>query len=132
MAITDEQYVSLTTYRKNGEAKETPVWIVDLGDGKAGFTTQGTSWKCKRIRNDDRVLLQPCDQRGNITAGSEIVSGTATLETGAGFDRVRAKVKEKYGFMVTVIITMNKVRGLMGKGGDSDTAVVITLDDPAA
>lgn len=129
MSITDEQYVSLTTYRKNGEAKELPVWIVDLGDGKAGFTTEGNSWKCKRIRNDDRVLLQPCDQRGNITAGSEIVSGTATLEKGAEFDRVRQLVKEKYGFMVTMIIVVNKVRGLLGKGGDSDTAVVITLAD---
>lgn len=129
MSITDQKYVSLTTYRQNGEAKELPVWIVDLGDGKAGFTTEGNSWKCKRIRNDNRVLLQPCDQSGNITAGSEILSGTAELKTDADFDRVRAKVKEKYGFMVTMIIAMNKVRGLLGKGGDSDTAVVITLDE---
>ena len=128
MGITDEKFVSLTTYRKNGEPKELPVWIVDLGDNKAGFTTHGDSWKCKRIRNDNRVTLQPCDQRGNITAGSEIVSGIAELATGAEFDQVRAKVKKKYGMMVNVIIAMNKVRGLLGQGGDSDTAVVITLD----
>lgn len=127
MSITEEKYVSLTTYRKNGEAKETPVWIVDLGDGKAGFTTQGTSWKCKRIRNDERVLLQPCDQRGNITPGTEVVSGTAELHTGPEFERVRAGVKKKYGFMVNLIIIANTIGGLFGKGGDSDTAVVITL-----
>lgn len=130
MSIAAEKYLSLTTYRKNGEAKEAPVWIADLGDGTMGFTTHGESWKCKRIRNDNRVALQPCDQRGNITAGSEKVSGTAVLAAaGADFERVRAKIKAKYGVMVTVIIAVNKVRGLFGKGGDSDTAVIITLDD---
>ena len=129
MAISDEKYVSLTTYRKNGEAKQLPVWIADLGDGTAGFTTQGHSWKCKRIRNDNRVLLQPCDQRGNVRPGSEILSGTAELQTGADFDRVRAKIKKKYGFMTNVVIAMNTIGGFFGKGGDSDTAVVITLDE---
>ena len=129
MSITDEKYVLLTTYRKNGEAKELPVWIVDLGNGQAGFTTHGNSWKCKRIRNNPQVLLQPCDQRGNITAGTTTVSGTAELKTGVDFDRVRTKVKEKYGFAVTMIVAMNKVLGLLGKGGDSDTAVIITLTE---
>ena len=128
MSIADEKYLSLTTYRKNGETKALPVWIVDLGDGAMGFTTHGESWKCKRIRNDNRVMLQPCDQRGNLTAGTDVVTGTAVLATGTDFDRVRTKVKQKYGFMVTLIIAMNKVRGLLGKDGDSDTAVIITLD----
>ena len=128
MSLSDEKYLSLTTYRKNGEAKEAPVWIVDLDDGTMGFTTQGESWKCKRIRNDNRVAVQPCDQRGGITPGTEKVSGTAVLATGADFDRVRAKIKGKYGMMVNVIIVVNKLRGLFGKGGDSDTAVIITLD----
>lgn len=128
MSITDEKYVSLTTYRKNGEAKEVPVWIVDLGGNQAGFTTHGQSWKCKRIRNDNRITLQPCDQRGKLTPGSDIVSGTATLATGPEFDRVRSKVKDKYGFMVTIISTVNKLGGLLGKGGDSDTAVIMALD----
>jgi len=128
MSIVDEKYLSLTTYRKNGEAKRAPVWIVDLGDGTIGFTTQGDSWKCKRIRNDNRIALQPCDQRGNVTEGTDDVSGTAVLATGADFDRVRVAVKKKYGFMVNVVIVMNKIGGLFGKGGDSDTAVIITLD----
>jgi len=127
MSIADEKFVSLTTYRKNGEGKAAPVWIVDMGDGKVGFTTAGDSWKCKRIRNDDRVTLQPCDQKGKLTPGSPIVSGTAVLATGTDFDSVRSLVKKKYGFMVTLIIAVNKFRGLIGKGGDSDTAVVITL-----
>ena len=128
MSLADEKYLSLTTYRKNGEGKALPVWVVDLGDGTMGFTTHGESWKCKRIRNDSRVTVQPCDQRGNVTAGTDVVSGTAMLATGAEFDRTRTKIKAKYGFMVTMVIAMNKMRGMLGKGGDSDTAVIITLD----
>ncbi|NNC79410.1 MAG: PPOX class F420-dependent oxidoreductase, partial [Acidimicrobiales bacterium] len=48
MSIIDEKYLSLTTFRKNGEPKATPVWIVDLGNGTAGFTTASSSWKVKR------------------------------------------------------------------------------------
>lgn len=128
MAIADEKYLSLTTFRKNGERKATPIWIVDLGDGTMGFTTQGMSWKCKRIRNDPRVELQPSDSRGRPTQGSSAVPGTATLGTGAEFDRVRGKIKEKYGFQVAMIGAMQKIGKLFGKGADSDTAVIITLD----
>ena len=128
MSIADEKYVSLTTYRSNGEAKELPVWIVDLGDGTIGFTTDGNSWKCKRIRNNNRIALQPCDQRGNIREGTEKVAGTATVVTGAEMERVRAKIKDKYGFMVTVINTVYKVRRLFSRNtGASEAAVVITL-----
>ena len=43
MTISDEKYVSFTTYRKNGEPKPLPIWIVDLGDGEhlAAFGIDG-------------------------------------------------------------------------------------------
>ena len=62
MGIADENYVALTTFRKNGERKNTPIWIADLGDGTIGFTTSKDSWKVKRIGNDPRVELQPVQQ----------------------------------------------------------------------
>jgi len=129
MAVSDEKFLSLTTYRKDGSAKELPIWIADLGDGTMGFTTYGESYKCKRLRNDSRVLLQPCNQRGVVTAGTEQVSGTAVLSKGADFDRVRSAIKAKYGFMVNIIVAINKIGGLFGKRADSDTAVIITLDE---
>ena len=44
-AITDEKYVSLTTYKKDGSTKSLPVWIADFGDGTIGFTTASSSYK---------------------------------------------------------------------------------------
>ncbi len=132
MTIAAEKYVNLITYTKDGREKPAPVWIVDLGTDDAGrsqvgFTTWHQSWKAKRVRATPAVTLQPCDSRGRITAGSAIVSGTAEVVTGPRFDEVKAKVKNKYGVMVSVISAMNSVRSLLGKGGQSDSAIIITL-----
>lgn len=128
MSVANEKFLSLTTYRMDGSAKELPVWIVDLEDGTMGFTTNGDTYKCRRIRNNNKITLQPCNQRGAVTAGTEVVSGTAVLAQGADFDRVRSAIKKKYGFMANVIVVVNKIGGLFGKRRDSDTAVIITLD----
>lgn len=128
MQISDEKFVALTTYRKNGEAKVAPVWIVPLDDGTVGFTTASSSWKIKRIRNDPRVVLQPCDRRGRITEGSTAVNGTATFSQGSVFEDVRNRVKAKYGVAFTMINLIGNAAKIVGKGSGSDTAVVITLD----
>lgn len=132
MGIADEQYVNLITYTKDGREKPSPVWIVDLGtnengQSQVGFTTSGDSWKARRIGNTPAVTLQPCDQRGNVTEGSQVVSGTAEMATGPRFEEVQAKVKAKYGIWVTLISAMNRVRQVLGKGGPSHSAVIITL-----
>lgn len=128
MGIADEKYVSLTTYRKNGEAKRAPVWITDLGDGTVGFTTASSSWKVKRLRNDSRIELQPSDSKGNVRDGTEPVKGSATTAMGSEFDRVSALIKKKYGIQFTMISAVGKVAKLIGKGSGTDTAVIISLD----
>ncbi len=132
MNIADEQYVSLVSFKANGSPKPTPIWIVDLGrdaEGhqQAGFTTWGQSWKVKRIRNNRSVTLQPCDQRGVVAEGSDVIAATARIGSTAEFDEVRQLVKAKYGVWVTVIKTMNTVGSLLGKGGQSDSAVIFTI-----
>jgi len=123
MAIHDEKYLSFTTFTKAGEEKSTAVWIADLGDGTMGFTTPGESWKVKRLRNNANVLLQPCDQKGGITPGSERVQATAQVETSAAvFGEVRSAIKAKYPIGFRLIYVINKMAGR-----DSDTAVIVTL-----
>ncbi len=127
MNMAENKYVAFTTYRKNGEARTTPVWIADLGDGTVGFTTPGSSWKVRRMANNPRVMLQPSNGKGVPVAGSEAVEGTATASAG-DFDRVMTAIKAKYGWQVTMIRTVGKVAGLLGKEMTSDTGVIITLD----
>jgi len=129
MAISDEKYVTLTTFTRDGRPKPCPVWITDTGDGTVGFTTFSTSWKVKRINNDPRVTIQPSDARGNPTEGTEVLEGTATASQGPEFDRVKRLISSKYGIQFAMINFFGKVRAKMGKDSGTDTAVVITLNN---
>ena len=128
MAISDEKYVNLTTFTRGGRPKPTPVWITDTGDGTVGFTTFSTSWKVKRINNDAKVTIQPSDARGNPTAGTEVLEGTAVALQGQEFERVKKLIQAKYGIQFAMINLVGKVRAKMGKDSGTDTAIVITLN----
>lgn len=126
--LASSKYLSFTTFTKDGTAKPTPVWIVDLGTGELGFTTASSSWKVKRLRNNPSVILQPSDSRGRVTDGSEPVEGTARVEIGgAEFERVKGLVRQKYGFQHILIGGFGKLMSLLGKGKVSDAAVIVTL-----
>ena len=126
--IASEKYVSLTTYRKNGEAKPAPVWIVDTGDGTVGFCTASSSWKVKRLMNDPTVSVSPSDSKGKVAPGALAHSGTATVSADE-FDRVWALVIAKYGLQARGIKLMGSFMKLIGKGSGTDRAVIITLAD---
>jgi len=127
MSISDEKYVSVTTFRKDGTPKPLPVWIADFGDRTVGFTTSSSSYKVKRITNDPGVTLQPCNSKGVVIEGSEIVTGTAEVVSGAEFERCEAIVKKKYKLQYTAIKLVGKVAKMIGKGSGTDAAVKITL-----
>jgi len=137
MTLSDEKYVSSTTYRRNGNGVATATWIVPLDDCKIGFWTSSKSGKYKRLRHDARITLQASDARGKVKAsdargkvkaGSSPVDGTAELlTTGPVFDAVQSKVKAKYGIMVPVSRFFNTL-GHLGKGPFpyGDVAIVVT------
>ncbi|MFC9948618.1 PPOX class F420-dependent oxidoreductase [Streptomyces pratensis] len=98
MTIQDfarSEYVSLTTYRKDGTPVATPVWAA-ADDGVLYVWTRSDSWKVKRLRNDSRVLVTVCDVRGRIAEGAPSAEGTARLLDGAGTAAVRKVLARKY------------------------------------
>jgi PPOX class probable F420-dependent enzyme len=133
MTISDEKYIATTTYRKSGTAVPTPTWIVALNGARVGFWTSSASGKYKRLRNNPRIVLQPCDARGRVRAGSQPAEGTAELViSGADFDEIQRGIRAKYGVMVPVSRFFNTL-GHLGKGKFpyGDVGVVITVSDPA-
>jgi hypothetical protein len=59
----DQNYLNLETYRRSGEAMQTPVWFVQ--DGRKFFVlTVADSGKVKRIRNNSSVNVVPCKSDG--------------------------------------------------------------------
>jgi PPOX class probable F420-dependent enzyme len=129
MTLSDEKYVLLTTYRKDGTAVPTPVWIVGLDDGHFGFWTSSGSGKAKRLRQPSKVTVQPCDGRGRPKADSVASDATAQLATPDQLAEIRRKIIAKYGFMTKLTKLLNTIGGIVKRKriGYGDAGVVITL-----
>ena len=128
MAITDETYVLLTTFKRSGEGVGTAVWIAALPDGRCGFTTEAGSGKVKRIRNNPEVTLQPCDMRGNVKAGTDVVRATAEVLIGAEAMPVRDAIHAKHSVFTKVMAVGAFFRNLVRRKGDEpECAIRMTL-----
>lgn len=129
MALADEKYVLFTTYKKDGTAVSSPVWIADLGDGRLGFTTDLDSWKVKRLKRNPSVQLQPCSMRGEVKPGSSVVEGSAVAvdDVSAECKTVHRSIQRKYRLAMAAIGVATRVQQLLGKGGDRG-AIVISLN----
>ncbi len=92
-AISGQKYISLATFRKNGNAVYTPVWFAEE-NGHLYVMTASKMGKTKRIRNNPKVKMAPCTMRGKIT-GPEF-SGTARLLPPEDQQRVRRLINAKY------------------------------------
>jgi PPOX class probable F420-dependent enzyme len=114
--LASGKYLSLTTFKKDGTAVATPVWVARDG-GELVVITDATSGKAKRIRNSGRVVLAPCDMRGKVTGAS--VDGVASLTNSTETERIAAQIKRKYGLAYTMITLLERLRrrdsnGLVG------------------
>lgn len=132
-AIADEKFMSLTTFRRSGDRVSSPVWVVGLQDGRIGFWTAMGTGKTKRLKNDPRVEVRPCDRRGHVSEGAPRYAGTAALvQSGGAFTEVQGRVRAKYGFMTKVAQLIAK---LDPQGRQAltyaDTVVLVTLDAPS-
>jgi PPOX class probable F420-dependent enzyme len=73
------KYISLETFKKNGQGVSTPVWFV-THNGALYVYTDADSWKVKRIRNNSRVRVAVCNVRGTVKGPWS--DGTASLVEG--------------------------------------------------
>jgi PPOX class probable F420-dependent enzyme len=128
VAITDEKYVLLTTFRKNGEGVATPVWIVALPDGTAGFTTEVDSGKVKRIRNNPSATLQPCSLRGKVTDDAAVVKATADVLLGADARPVTKAVRRKYRVAILLLDVGTLFRKLLRRAEAEECAIRLRFD----
>jgi PPOX class probable F420-dependent enzyme len=96
-----QKYLNLETFKKNGTGVKTPVWFaadpsasLDSSDAKLYVYTIGVSGKVKRIRNNPRVKIAPCDMRGKVLG--EWVDARAEIVTGEEDARGTELLKKKY------------------------------------
>ncbi|HWN98334.1 MAG TPA: PPOX class F420-dependent oxidoreductase [Blastocatellia bacterium] len=94
--FTDEKYLSLETYRKTGAPIRTPVWFAEE-NGLLYVYSIADAGKVKRIRNNSKVRVAPCDMRGGLKG--EWIDAQARILEGAEADTVNHLLDQKYGLM---------------------------------
>ena len=106
--IKSEKYISLETYRKNGESVKSPVWFV-IKDDLVYVVTREQTGKVKRLKNNLQVKFALCTMKGKITG--EWISGTARiLSKEETMEAVKMRDK-KYGFMAKIAKFASKSKG---------------------
>lgn len=88
-----KQYLNFESYRKNGTPVQTPMWFAEA-DGLLIVYTLSDAVKVRRVRNNPRVRVAPCDARGGLKG--EWVDATATILDEAGAARGHTLLTKKY------------------------------------
>ena len=106
-ALAGEKYISLTTFKKDGTAVATPVWVVsDDGRRLLVWTGPGT-WKVKRLRRDPRVVVAASDYRGRVRG--ESFEGVGRLLDIPQGSLVEPLLDRKYGLMRRLLGVFNRL-----------------------
>lgn len=104
-----EPYVSLASFRRNGRAVETPVWIAEHG-GKLYVFSEAKAGKVKRLRNDARVRLAPCNYRGALRGPWS--DGTARIVADAETEAIAYRaLQQKYGWQMRLTDLLSRLAG---------------------
>jgi PPOX class probable F420-dependent enzyme len=117
--LGSQKYVLLTTYRRDGRAVATPLWVVPDPAGLACWTV-ADSGKVKRIRNGGRVTVTACDMRGNPQG--EPIEAQARIGEPADRLRVSRALAGKYGLVGRLTLAVSRLR----RGADGTVAILIS------
>lgn len=104
-----EAYVSLATFRRDGRAVKTAVWIAERG-GKLYVFTEAKAGKVKRLRNDAHVRLAPCNVRGVLRG--DWTEGSARIVDDAETEAIAYEaLGRKYGWQMWLANFASRLAG---------------------
>ena len=119
------KYLSLTSFRRDGTGVATPVWFV-AENGHLLVETDGNSYKAKRIRRDDHVLVAPCTASGKLRG--EAVDARATILPESERAHAEALLARKYRVDRVLVLPLYRlVQRLRGKAARDETPVVLSI-----
>lgn len=106
--FANQSYLNLESYRKTGEAIRTPLWFAQDGD-VLYFYTIAHSFKVKRLKNNPRCRIAPCDMRGNLKG--DWLDAKARLLEPEEAKHADNLLNAKYGLMKRTLNFFAKLRG---------------------
>ena len=118
-SIAEESYISLETYRKNGNPVATPVWFVE-DEGLIYVRTLLKSGKVKRIECKPQVGVAASEMDGKVKGKYYI--GQASIADDQKTEMIQELLTQKYGFRKRVFDLLGRLRRNIW------TIIVIHLD----
>jgi len=106
--VAAAKYLNLETFRKSGVGVRTPVWFAQQGKVFYIYTLPD-SGKVKRIRNNPKVRVAPCDMRGSLRGAW--VDARARLCEGHEAALGQQLLRTKYGWMKLIGDFFSRLRG---------------------
>jgi hypothetical protein len=91
--FANAKYINLETFRKNGAGVRTPVWFAQEGSTLYVYSAPDAG-KVKRIRNNPKVRVAPCDVRGNLRGAW--VDGQARICNEVEAEHAQELLRKKY------------------------------------
>lgn len=105
------KYINVETFRKTGVGVRTPVWFAADPAAADSFYIYSLpdAGKVKRIRNNPKVRVAPCDMRGNLRGAW--VDGRARICSGEEVAKGQDLLRRKYGWMKIVGDFFSRMQG---------------------
>ena len=112
-ALDRASYISLATFRRTGDAVETPVWFAREAD-KLYVFSEARAGKVKRLRNDSRVRVAPCTVSGKIRGSWIEGEGRRVTDPGL-IENAYTSLRKKYGWQMVLADGLSGLSGRIHK-----------------
>jgi len=98
--LSNQKYINLQTFRKNGETVNTPIWFV-IFNQRIYVITHELTGKVKRIKNNNVVKIVPCSLNGRLKGGW--ISGRANFSSEDETAEAIKLIHKKYGLWSRIV-----------------------------
>lgn len=102
-----ERYISLETFKKSGQGVPTPVWFVEKNE-MLYVSAPSHTGKVKRLRNNKRVRIAPCDGGGKLKGAWQ--DAQAEFAMGADAEHADMLLNKKYGWQKKMLDLFGKFK----------------------
>jgi PPOX class probable F420-dependent enzyme len=107
------RYLSITSYKRDGQGVATPVWFVQR-DGKLLVQTDAAAGKVKRIRRNPQVRVAVCTASGRLRG--EQVLAVAEILPDSQISAVERLIADKYRFDMIIFRPLRFVQARLHLG----------------
>jgi uncharacterized protein len=118
------KYLSITSFRRDGTGKATPVWFVQE-DGRLLVETDAGSFKVQRIRRNPSVTIAPCTATGRLRG--ELAPARAELLPESEVRHVEKLMARKYRIDLLFVKPVRALQATLRRGRSGGKPVVLAI-----